>query len=48
MGIPVLLVGSFLLFLFPPVGLLLFGVAALLVMWGVLATLFGGRRSRRS
>lgn len=47
MGIPVLLVGSFLLFLFPPVGLLLLGVAVLLVIWGILATLFSGSTARR-
>ena len=43
MGIPVLLVGGFLVFLFPPVGLLLIAVAGFLVAWGVLVTLFSGR-----
>jgi hypothetical protein len=47
MGIPVLLVGAFLIFLFPPVGLLLFGLAGFLVIWGILATLFSGRGARR-
>jgi hypothetical protein len=47
MGIPVLLVGSFLVFLFPPVGILLFGVAGFLVIWGIVATFFGGRPARR-
>lgn len=47
MGIPVLLVGFFLVFLFPPVGILLFGVAGFLVIWGIVATLFGGRPARR-
>ena len=47
MGIPVLLVGAFLVFLFPPVGVLLIAVAALLVIWGLLATLFSGRSARR-
>jgi len=46
-GIPVLLVGAFLLFLFPPVGLLLFAMAAFLMIWGIVATLFGGRTARR-
>jgi len=46
MGIPVLLVGAFLVFLFPPVGMLLIGVAAFLVAWGVLVTLFGGGHRR--
>lgn len=47
MGIPVALVGAFLVFLFPPVGLLLLGVAGLLVIWGILATLFSGSTARR-
>jgi hypothetical protein len=38
-GIPVLLVGGVLIVVFPPVGLFLFGVAALLMVWGVVATL---------
>lgn len=46
MGIPVLLVGGFLVFLFPPVGLLLIAVAGFLVVWGILVTLFGGRTRR--
>lgn len=47
MAIPVVMVGAFLLFLFPPVGLLLFALAGFLVIWGIVATLFGGRRARR-
>ena len=47
MAIPVVLVGAFLIFLFPPVGLLLFAVAGFLVIWGIVATLFSGRRARR-
>ena len=47
MAIPVVMVGAFLFFLFPPVGLLLFAVAGFLVIWGILATLFSGRRVRR-
>lgn len=46
MGIPVLLVGAFLIFLFPPVGMLLILAAAVLVIWGLVATLFSGRKSR--
>ena len=45
-AIPVVMVGSFLLFLFPPVGLLLFALAAFLVIWGIVATLFSGRSAR--
>ena len=47
MAIPVFLVGAFLLFLFPPVGLLLFGLGGFLVIWGIVATLFTGRRAGR-
>lgn len=47
MGIPVFLVGACLVFLFPPVGLLLFGLAGFLVIWGIVATLFRGRAARR-
>lgn len=36
-GIPLLLVGAVMLVMFPPVGLLLFGVAALTMVWGVAA-----------
>ena len=39
-GIPLCLMGVVLIFLFPPVGLLLFGAAALMIAWGVGATLF--------
>jgi hypothetical protein len=38
-GIPLVLMGSVLVFLFPPVGLLMFGVAAIVITWGVGATL---------
>ncbi len=34
-GIPLVLVGSVMLIMFPPVGLLLFGAAALMMLWGV-------------
>lgn len=36
-GIPLILVGGVMLILFPPVGLLLFGAAALMMVWGVAA-----------
>ena len=42
-GIPLLLVGGLLVFIFPPVGLLLFGVAIVALAWGVLAALFTRR-----
>lgn len=38
-GIPLVLMGAVLVFLFPPVGLLMFATAALMVVWGVAATL---------
>jgi hypothetical protein len=34
-AIPLLLVGGMLVFLFPPVGLAIFGLAAVIVVWGV-------------
>jgi hypothetical protein len=39
-GIPLILMGGVLVFLFPPVGLLMFAVAALMIAWGVAATMF--------
>ena len=42
-GIPLVLMGSVLVFLFPPVGLLMFATAAVLIAWGVGTTLL--RRS---
>jgi len=39
-GIPLVLVGAVLIFLFPPVGVLMFGAAAVMVVWGVVVTLF--------
>lgn len=42
-AIPLGLVGALLVFLFPPIGLLMFGVAAMMVAWGVIATLFTRR-----
>ncbi len=38
-GIPLVLVGSIMLILFPPVGLLLFGAAAFMMVWGVAAVM---------
>jgi hypothetical protein len=42
-GIPLILVGGVMLVMFPPVGLLLFGAAAVMMVWGV-ATVFLARR----
>ncbi len=42
-GIPLILMGAVLVFLFPPVGLLLFGVAGVVVTWGLGATLLARR-----
>ena len=42
-GIPLILMGAVLVFLFPPVGLLLFGVAGVVIAWGVGATLLARR-----
>lgn len=39
-GIPLILMGSVMVFLFPPVGLFLFAVAGVVLAWGVAATLF--------
>jgi hypothetical protein len=39
MGIPILLAGVVLLFLFPPVGISLFAVAVALIAWGLVASL---------
>jgi hypothetical protein len=39
-AIPLVLVGAVLFFLFPPVGVLMFGMAGVMVVWGVVATLF--------
>lgn len=38
-GIPLILMGSVLIFLFPPVGLLMFAAAAVMIVWGVGTTL---------
>jgi hypothetical protein len=38
-AIPLGLVGALLVFLFPPVGLLMFGAAAMMLAWGIVATL---------
>lgn len=38
-GIPLALMGLVLIFLFPPVGLLMFGAATIMIAWGVGATL---------
>lgn len=38
-GIPLLLMGGVMVFLFPPVGLLMFAAAALMIAWGVGTTL---------
>jgi len=38
-GIPLILMGGVMVFLFPPVGLLMFAAAAVMLAWGVGATL---------
>jgi hypothetical protein len=38
-GIPLILMGSVLIFLFPPIGLLMFAAAAVMIVWGVGTTL---------
>lgn len=42
-AIPLGLVGALLVFLFPPIGLLMFGAAVMMVAWGVIATLVSRR-----
>ena len=42
-GIPLVLMGAVMVFLFPPVGLLLFAVAGIVVAWGVATTVFAHR-----
>lgn len=42
-GIPLILMGSVLVFLFPPVGLLMFAAAAVMIAWGVGTTLLRRR-----
>jgi hypothetical protein len=39
-GIPLILMGTVMVFLFPPVGLLMFAAAAVMIAWGVGTTLF--------
>ena len=43
-GIPLFLMGGVLIFLFPPVGLLMFAVATLVVAWGVGTTFLARAR----
>lgn len=47
MAIPLFLIGAVMIVLFPPVGLLLFGMAGLMVVWGLVASLFS-RRSKEA
>jgi hypothetical protein len=42
-AIPLSLVGGVMLILFPPVGLMLFGTAAVMVLWGLAAVLVARR-----
>ena len=42
-GIPLLLVGGVMIMLFPPVGLLLFAAAAVMMAWGLVAILLTRR-----
>jgi hypothetical protein len=46
MAIPVFLIGAVMVVLFPPVGLLLLGLAGLLVFWGVSASMFARMTGR--
>ena len=39
-GIPLVLMGGVMVFLFPPVGLLMFAAAAVMIAWGVGTTLW--------
>lgn len=45
-GLPLVFVGAILVFLFPPVGLMMFGTAAVMMVWGVISSLWarGGVR----
>jgi len=43
MGIPVFFAGAVLIFLFPPVGILLFGISIVMIVWGVIASLIQRR-----
>ncbi len=43
-AIPFLMMGAVLLFLFPLMGLAMFGAAAIMIGWGVVATLFAHSR----
>lgn len=42
-AIPLSLMGFLMLILFPPVGLMLFGTAAVMMFWGLAAILFARR-----
>lgn len=42
-GIPLFFAGVVLFFLFPPVGMMLFAAAAVMVVWGLMASLVGRR-----
>ena len=44
-GIPLALVGSVMLIMFPPVGLMLFGAALLMMLWGVAGAFLARRES---
>ena len=43
-GIPLFLMGAVLIFLFPPMGLLMFATAILAIAWGIIGTLFARSR----
>ena len=42
-GIPLILMGGVMVFLFPPVGLLMFALAAVMLAWGIGTTLLARR-----
>jgi dolichol kinase len=43
MGIPLFFAGGVLFFLFPPVGMMLFAAAVVMVVWGLMASLVARR-----
>ena len=43
MGIPLLFAGGVLVFLFPPVGMMLFAASAVMIVWGLAVSVLPGR-----
>ncbi len=44
MGIPVFFAGGVLIFLFPPVGMMLFAASVVLIVWGLATSMMSRRR----